>query len=506
MISIVMGFYDRHRQLERTLKTIKKSLIEDYEVIVVDDASEIPFETDEEKVRVIRIEKKDKWWVNPCIAYNIGFKEAKGDVIIIQNPECCHEGDVLLYVANNIEKGTYLSISCLETDQKMSALIEKELHNLNWSDITKGWMNHPYYNPINFHFCTAIMKSDLDMLGGFDERYARGIAFDDTEFIRRIYRKGMKILSPEYPFVIHQYHDRGHWNNPALLERNRKLYEKEYLKGEKDRLTEQIKPKPRPKQSFRLGVSYNVFDGTELLRDSILSIRDSVDHISVVYQDISNMGNAGDPGLTDLIMDLVHEGLVDDVMYYIPDLTQLPSTNEINKRNMGYINSYEHACTHHISMDVDEFYEKEQFREAKKIIYEKDFDSSACHLLTYYKNNTTIVWPPESYYVPFIYKIRPGLMYSRMVWPVTVDPTRRIAPGNIMIFEDIVMHHFSYVRKDLVSKLKNSSANSNFTPSGTKMVIEHFENWKPGDKALFAPFAYFGTRQIDPKFLLTWDF
>ena len=42
---------------------------------------------------------------------------------------------------------------------------------------------------------------------------------------------------------------------------------------------------------MKLGVSYNVFDGEELLESSIKSIRDNVDHISVVYQTISNFGN-----------------------------------------------------------------------------------------------------------------------------------------------------------------------------------------------------------------------
>ena len=41
---------------------------------------------------------------------------------------------------------------------------------------------------------------------------------------------------------------------------------------------------------MKLGVSYNLFDGEELLENSIKCIRDSVDHISVVYQSTSNFG------------------------------------------------------------------------------------------------------------------------------------------------------------------------------------------------------------------------
>ena len=41
----------------------------------------------------------------------------------------------------------------------------------------------------------------------------------------------------------------------------------------------------------KFGVSYNVFsDSIELLEPSIKNIRKSVDHISIVYQTISNIG------------------------------------------------------------------------------------------------------------------------------------------------------------------------------------------------------------------------
>ena len=52
---------------------------------------------------------------------------------------------------------------------------------------------------------------------------------------------------------------------------------------------------------MKLGVSYNLFDGEELLTDSIKSIRDSVDIVSVVYQTESNFGQKANPGLANLL-------------------------------------------------------------------------------------------------------------------------------------------------------------------------------------------------------------
>jgi GT2 family glycosyltransferase len=50
------------------------------------------------------------------------------------------------------------------------------------------------------------MKTDLDKVGGFDERYAKGISYDDDDFLYRVNDKGLSIKIVNDPFVIHQYH------------------------------------------------------------------------------------------------------------------------------------------------------------------------------------------------------------------------------------------------------------------------------------------------------------
>jgi hypothetical protein len=42
---------------------------------------------------------------------------------------------------------------------------------------------------------------------------------------------------------------------------------------------------------MKLGVSFNIFDGEEMLFFSLRNLRPMVDHINVVYQTISNYGN-----------------------------------------------------------------------------------------------------------------------------------------------------------------------------------------------------------------------
>ena len=55
---------------------------------------------------------------------------------------------------------------------------------------------------------------------------------------------------------------------------------------------------------MKLGISYNLFDGEELLEKSINQIRNLVDYISVVYQITSNYGNPCDSELVSLLQKL----------------------------------------------------------------------------------------------------------------------------------------------------------------------------------------------------------
>ena len=255
---------------------------------------------------------------------------------------------------------------------------------------------------------------------------------------------------------------------------------------------------------MKIGASYNLFDGEELLKSSILSIRDSVDFISIVYQTQSNLGNPCNPQLTDLLLRLRKDKLVNEVVHYNPDFSKSAPSNEVIKRNIGLILSKENKCTHHLSVDTDEFYEKDQFEFAKNAIIKNDYDSSACRLYTYYKNGHTILDPIEDYYVPFLYKIRKGFYFETIPFPVLVDPTRRMPAGKLIEFgiNELAMHHFSYVRNNMRMKLENSSAKPNFTEEMIENIISHYKIWQPGMDALIAPERYFQTKTIEPKFRL----
>lgn len=259
-ISIVTAYYNRKKLFDTTLLSISKQIENhklDIEVIAVDDGSDEDERLEELAnrypfLKIIRLEKKDKWYSNSCIPFNIGFKEAKGDIIILQNPECTHYGDILKYTLENITNENYISFACfslgidstnnievfLNDSEKLNELMQK--NSVGYiGDGLDCWYNHPFINPKGYHFCAAITKENLHDLGGFDERFAKGIAFDDNEFLYRVCLKGLEIQIVGDPIVLHQNHyskisyttdknlldDETYQERLKLAERNRILFE-----------------------------------------------------------------------------------------------------------------------------------------------------------------------------------------------------------------------------------------------------------------------------------------
>jgi len=216
-----MAYYNRLPQLKYTLKTFEKSSHKNFEVIIIDDFSfsehsidKLPIEFPLLDLQIIKMKDvvSSKDYVGPSIPYNTGFIKSQGDKIIIQNPECCHMGDVISYTEKNLKDNVYLSFHCWASGKREL----DQLHRTDSFDVSKSngrWYNHEIHRPASYHFTTAITRKDLIDLNGFDERYAYGFNFDDDEFISRVKQKNLRIRFVEDPWVLHQYHGKA-FNNP----------------------------------------------------------------------------------------------------------------------------------------------------------------------------------------------------------------------------------------------------------------------------------------------------
>lgn len=229
-----------------------------------------------------------------------------------------------------------------------------------------------------------------------------------------------------------------------------------------------------------LAAIYNVWDDDHL-EASIKHIRPHVDEIIIVYQDISNKGEEYSPSLPE----------ADKIIKYEPDLSKKPAWNETRKRQIGLEAA---NSTHFLMMDCDEFYQ--DFEKWK--IEAMKYDSSACKLFTYYKYPTHQLDPPEEYFVPFIHRKTPCKKMGGL-YPVFADPTRTVNPvGRFLKIEERIMHHMSFIRKDIGKKFRNSSSVGAY--SNWQKHVKTFADYeKTGEMVLFGKR---GIKIVDNQFLI----
>ena len=205
-----------------------KTKHKDFEIIVIDDKSDERIDdlAEEFSLKLTRVE--DKWYKNPAVPINLGISKAEGDIIIIQNPECLHVHDILTYMNKKVNDSNYISASCYSINEEMN---KKRLYFKTFPqqkvENYVGWYNHPVYNPTHYNFCAGLTRKNMTLLGGFDERYAMGIGFEDNEFIRQIDKLGLKKIIID-KVVIHQWHpkvyDTANPEHLALFRKNAALF------------------------------------------------------------------------------------------------------------------------------------------------------------------------------------------------------------------------------------------------------------------------------------------
>lgn len=201
----------------------------DYEVLIIEDSKN--FETKDFHDTLISITDRFKEKINikvivdpiesfnPSTKYNLGVRESTGDIIILTNPETPHTVDILSALDSEDFNNNYIVCSC------SAMYLIKDGGNFKDSEYQfHYWYQHTKLgNNFNYHFCTAISKENYSKCGGFDERFSKGIAYEDANFVKRIIKSNINIKNRDDLIVYHLEHPRDYFLDKDELARRIKV-------------------------------------------------------------------------------------------------------------------------------------------------------------------------------------------------------------------------------------------------------------------------------------------
>ena len=207
-ISVVMTAYKRPRQLRRTLESIYRQS-EPCEVVVVEDGKDGETEGVCGKYPVKYLCRPDRpthpTFYNPAVVTNMGIRAATGDVVILQNAECEHDGDVIRLFRERVQPG--MAVFATVDAQKPDGTFNR-------------WYCHPQYNRRPLFFCGAMYRKHFFELDLFDEEFG-DYGWEDLDFADRMAEAGFRFQWADDIKAHHQ------WHEPYVGEaRSRDLYNK----------------------------------------------------------------------------------------------------------------------------------------------------------------------------------------------------------------------------------------------------------------------------------------
>lgn len=243
---------------------------------------------------------------------------------------------------------------------------------------------------------------------------------------------------------------------------------------------------------MKLGIFYTVFDGIELLKPSVENIINHVDLVCIVYQNTSNYGQYEDVGKQ--INELGFNSEKIHILNFEPSKHLPVKEKEKEKHDFAIQYLKAQGCSHFIMSATDHFYKVDEFIDArKKAVF---FDVTLTNMFTYYKYPTWQLTPIESYQMPFICRMYPTTEISSQEYTgLKTDPSVRINTRmEIYCFKEneIMLHHYSMLRKDIVKKLSNAALFNRSQEQINGYINEHENYSLQGNKGV----SYFHGRKI----------
>lgn len=246
---------------------------------------------------------------------------------------------------------------------------------------------------------------------------------------------------------------------------------------------------------MKLAACYSIYNGLELLESSIIQIINHVDLLIIGYQTTSNKFQVDNKSeILALELKIKYNAVI---FKFEPDHKLNTKDNELIKHNMLLNAARNENCTHFFMSATDHFYDSESFKQQSEFIMNSNYECSFTSMYTYYKHPTWQLTPIESYYMPFIMRIKPTTKFEKTSnYPVLVDPSLKINTYKMSFLFPrymFIMHHYSMVRFDILSKFKNAAASIRWNEAMRNTFINEHNNY---DINVNPGLVYFQGRKI----------
>jgi len=149
----------------------------------------------------------------PAFAYNIGIKQAKGDIIILSSPEIFHLNNNIDLIVKSIIQNPKLLSSPENVYIDTIGKAKDYLLKIQTSTLSKDIISSLESNTKRCRYARkipcfmGIMKKELINIGAYDEDFT-GYAGEDDDLIWRLRLNGLNFNFCNGGKIIHLYHDK----------------------------------------------------------------------------------------------------------------------------------------------------------------------------------------------------------------------------------------------------------------------------------------------------------
>ena len=234
--SIIMPYHKKQTLYNTFLSYVHHyGARKDYEVLIMEDCKNILDQVEHSAllhiisyfsptINIHRFETFFEDCYAPCRMFNEGARQARGVYLVLTNPECFHQSNILKGFDAELSKNpnAYVVAACYNTGD--NKLVKKFG---DFKPKREIWLQHSKVLNRGLHWCSVMSKAQYIKTGGFDEGYSKGFGREDVDFVRLVKAKGIRIIPRDYLVVVHMNHP-DIPRKRELWMRNKRFYDKKW--------------------------------------------------------------------------------------------------------------------------------------------------------------------------------------------------------------------------------------------------------------------------------------